>query len=63
MKYFVILKRIWPDGSCTEINASPKNEAFDNFSEAAKFANEMNNHEWRFHQEHANVRFHYVKEI
>lgn len=54
MKYFVILKRIWPDGSCTEINASPKNEAFDNFSEAAKFANEMNNHEWRFH---------YVKEI
>ena len=63
MKYVVILKRFWPDGTSTEIKWAPKKGTFDKFEDAAEIANQMNEHEWKFHQEHAGVRFNYVKEI
>lgn len=60
--YSVHFKKIWKDGSTTEIGANKEN-IFETFEEAAKKANEMNIHTWKFHQNEAENSFYFVVEI
>lgn len=60
--YAVHYKKIWKDGSTTELGAK-KDDIFKSFEEAAHAANKMNEHNWKFHQEKANNAFYFVVEI
>jgi hypothetical protein len=59
--YKIIMRKYWKDGTFTETESEPNR--YKEFKEAAKYADMMNNHIWRFHQDQAATSFHYVKEI
>lgn len=60
--YRIVMRKYWNDGTFTEIDAGA-NITYKEFKEAAKIADMANNHTWRFHQDQAPTKFHYVKEI
>lgn len=62
--YRIIMRRYWDDGTFTEINCGcPMGKTYTEFNDAARLANQMNRHLWRFHQDKAPNTIHYVKEI
>lgn len=64
MKYKTIYKVFYPDGKVVELDCMAINKPyFDNFRDAANDANKFNEHIWKFHQDQAEYRFYFVKEI
>lgn len=61
MKYNVMYRTYWKDGTFTEIIVN--HEPIEKFGEAFNYANRLNNHLWKFHQDRAGESHHYVKEI
>ena len=59
MKYKVMYRKYWEDGSFTEMET--KTELC--FEEAKKLAISMCIHQWKFHQEDVGESIYYVKEF
>ena len=63
MKYKVIYRKYWKDGTFTEVDTMPAHTTELSFDEAKNLAISMCIHQWKFHQEDVGESVYYVKEI